>query len=180
MLDLRVILNIKKKAITSIKSDSDGKRITSKWQIILFHTLFHVIPYSLATIPWLSSVRLPALENYLGTSIAIFTGLFFSLLLGIGDKIRVERENINIDQDSFHRFKENLKQIAQITLYTIVLGVFIFSIMLINTLSVWDYDLIEKIFTSVVLLLMARFILSIFFILQRFVFIIRDEIDNIL
>lgn len=181
MLDFSVIREINKKAIESIKSDSDGELINGKWKKFVFFSLFYVFPFSISIWSWYKNIEISNLEGYISTGIAIFTGLFFSLLLSIGSKVRAEKENKNIDNDSFQRFKTSMKQIANITLYVIILGILIFLLILLNNLLQSDcYVLIEKIFTSVVLFLLGRFIVSLFFMVQRLYFLVRDELDNIL
>ncbi|WP_321289387.1 hypothetical protein [uncultured Sunxiuqinia sp.] len=181
MLDFKVILEIREKAIDSMKCDSDDESITSLWKKTIFIIFFYIAPIAVCVIAWIRDVKLTALENYIGTGIAIFTGLFFSLLLSIGAKVRSEKENPNKDADNFQQFKTNMKQIANITLYIIVAGIIIFLLLLLNTLlKSEDCLIVEKIFTTIVLFFLTRFIVSLFFMIQRFYFLVRDEINNIL
>ena len=74
-----------------------------------------------------------------------------------------------------------MKQIANITLYIISLGIYIISLLLINYLikdNVFKY--FEIIITAITFFLIIRYLVSILFMIQRFRFIIRDEIENIL
>lgn len=181
MLDFNVILKIRKSAIQSMKRDSDDESITSIWKKISFILSFYILPLIVCTIAWLRDIKLSALESYIGTGIAIFTGLFFSLLLSIGSKVKNEKENPDKDQNNFQHFKTNMRQIANITLYIIIVGTVIFLLLLINTLLKSDAcSIIEKILTVVALFLLTRFIASLFFMIQRFYFLVRDEINNIL
>jgi hypothetical protein len=181
MLDFNVIKEINKKAIESIKSDSDGDSINGFWKKTVFYTFFYIFPISLSIISWFKDVEVSNLESYIATGIAIFTGLFFSLLLSIGAKVRAEKANKDIDIDNFQSFKTSMKQIANITLYVIILGVFIFLLILLNNILQSDcYPFIEKGFTAIVLFLLGRFIVALFFMVQRLYFLVRDELDNIL
>lgn len=181
MLDFNVMLEIRKSAIKSMKSDSDDESITSLWKRLTFLVLFYIAPLVVCFIAWLRDIKLSALESYIGTGIAIFTGLFFSLLLSIGSKVKSEKENPDKDENNFQHFKTNMKQIANITLYIIISGTIIFLMLLINTLLKSDkYLLVEKALTTVALFLLTRFIISLFFMIQRFYFLVRDEINNIL
>lgn len=181
MLDFRVIREISKSAIDSIKRDSDGDKIEKKPKKIVFILFFYIIPIGLGVISWFRNIEISDLEGYISTGIAIFTGLFFSLLLSIGGKVRTEKSNINKDAKNFQKFKTSMKQIADITLYIIVLGVFIFLLILLNNLFQSDcYPYVEKTFTAIVLFLLGRFILSLFFLIQRLFFLVKDELNNIL
>ena len=181
MLDFKVILKIRKSAIESMKKDSDDNDIKSFWKKFVFISTFHFLPFLIILLVWSKNIKLSSIETYVGTGIAIFTGLFFSLLLTIGAKVRSENENPNKDADNFNRFKTNMKQIANIVLYVIVIRIVIFIIMLTNTIFRTDScAYIEKIFTSMAMFLLVRFFISLFFIIQRFHFLIKDEINNIL
>lgn len=181
MLDLKVILHIRKEAIKSIKCDSDDEIITSPWKRILYYLIFYLLPILIVLIAWVKNIKLSSLESYIGTGIAIFTGLFFSLLLSIGAKIKSENENPNKDVENFQSFKNNMKQIANIILYVIVLGIVIFALMLLNSLfKSCSYVYIEKVFTAIVLFLLVQFLVLLFFMIQRFYYLVRDEINNIL
>lgn len=180
MLDFKVLSDIGKEAKKSIKSGSDGLLISGKVKHFIFHLFFTVIPLLGASTPWYSNVILSNLENYIGTGIAIFTGLFFSLLLNISSKIRIEKENENIDASNFQAFKQNMRQISNITQYIVILGILVLLFVLINSLIKTEFDLIEKFFTSFALFLLIRYFSCLFFLLQRFYFVLRDEISNIL
>lgn len=181
MLDFKVIIEIRKSAIKSMKCDSDDEMITSLWKKVVFIITFYLLPILTPLIAWCRNVKLTSFEGYIGTGIAIFTGLFFSLLLSIGAKIRAEKENPNKDVNNFQQFKTSMKQIANITLYVIVLGILIFLVLLLNSIFKTDSCVyIEKIFTVFALFLLVRFIASLFFMIQRFHYIVRDEINNIL
>ncbi len=180
MLDFNVIIEIGKEAKKSIKTDSDGNLIPGKLKQFIFHFFFSIIPLLAASTAWLWEVKLSNLENYIGTGIAIFTGLFFSLLLNISAKIRIEKENVNMDASNFQAFKENMRQISNITQYIIILGILVLLIVLINSLVNLNCVYIEKSFTSIALFLLIRYFSCLFFMLQRFHFVLRDEISNIL
>jgi sterol desaturase/sphingolipid hydroxylase (fatty acid hydroxylase superfamily) len=121
------------------------------------------------------------IDNYIGTVISIFTGLFFSLLLSIGDKIRNEKFNPNRDNDNFQKYKENMKQISNIVLYIILFGVEIFILLFLNSiLGKYANGYVEIIITLLVSYLLARFVVSLLFVIQRFYYTSRDEINNIL
>jgi len=181
MLDLKVVLEINKSAKNSMKCDSDDEKISSYWKKFVFISAFYFLPILTMLIAWHRDIKLSSLENYIGTGIAIFTGLFFSLLLSIGDKVRNEKENPNKDRDNFQRYKTSMKQIANIVLYTIIIGVVIFMILLANSIFKTDCCIyVEKVFTAITIFLLVRFIVSLFFIIQRFYFLVRDEINNIL
>ena len=181
MLDFNVIREINKKAIQSIKSDSDDELIDNKWKKTVFYLSFYFLPIALVIISWLKDIKITDLESYISTGIAIFTGLFFSLLLSIGSKVRSEKANEDRDENNFQKFKCSMKQIANITLYIIILGIFIFLLLLLNNIIKSDcYPIIEKIFTGLVLFILCRFITSLFFLVQRLYFLVRDELNNIL
>ncbi len=181
MLDLDVINKIIQSAKESMKCDCDDEKITSYWKKTVFFIAFYLLPFITVVFSWFRDIKLSSLESYIGTGIAIFTGLFFSLLLSIGDKVRNEKNNPDKDDDNFQRFKTSMKQIANIILYTIVLGVVIFVILLINTILKSDSCIyIEKVLTAISIFFLIRFIVALFFIIQRFYYLVRDEINNIL
>ncbi|SEC79689.1 hypothetical protein SAMN04489761_3611 [Tenacibaculum sp. MAR_2009_124] len=125
-------------------------------------------------------MKLSSFDKVLAAGVAIFTGLFFSLLLNISSRIRIEKSNINIDEDSFRRYKNSMKQIANITLYIISLGIYVVMLVLLNYLIRDFNEYIETIITSLAFFILTRYLLSILFMIQRFKYIIRDEIENIL
>ncbi|MBD3627577.1 hypothetical protein [Cyclobacterium sp.] len=181
MLDIDVVRKIIKNAVVSIKQDSDGEIIEKTWQRIIFYLLFYILPILLAIVVWINNIYLTDMEGYLGTGIAIFTGLFFSLLLTIGSKIKAEKENVNVDQFALEKYKNNMRQISHIVLYVILLGIFIFIIMLANSIFTIEYsNVLAKLLTSIAIFLLVQFIVALFFILQRFYFLVFDEINNIL
>lgn len=181
MIDIEVIREIQTRAISSMQSDCDDEKISSVWKKTVFITVFYLLPLLAVCISWIRDIKLSSLENYIGTGIAIFTGLFFSLLLSIGDKVRNEQNNADKDSDNFQRYKTGMKQIANIILYTIIIGVVIFVILLINIiLKIESCIYIEKVLTAFTLFFLVRFIVSLFFIVQRFYFLVRDELNNIL
>lgn len=181
MLDFRIIFRIKSDAIKSMSSDSDGDEIKSSSKKAVFFLSFYLIPILGASIVAWKDVRLEDLESYIGTGIAIFTGLFFSLLLSIGSKIKSEKENPDVDVANFARYKNNMRQIASIILFVIFLGVMIFIIMLINSLTMrFEWCYLETILTMVAVYFLIQFLVSIFFIIQRFYHVVFDEINNII
>jgi len=181
MLDFNVIREINKKAIESIQSDSDDEIIDSKWKKTVFYITFYLLPIALVIISWTKDIKVSDLESYISTGIAIFTGLFFSLLLSIGSKVRSEKLNPDRDDSNYQKYKTSMKQIANITLYIIIIGIFIFLLLLLNNIVKTDSCLyIEKIFTGLILFLLCRFIISLFFLVQRLYFLVRDELNNIL
>ncbi len=181
MLDFKEIWQIRKDAIKSIKSDSDNEEIKSFWKCLLFEIMFLFIPMLTALGSWCKNVKISSIDGFIGTTIAVFTGLFFSLLLSIGSKVKAEQDNPNKDSENFQRFKTNMKQIADIIIYVILIGVVVFVLMILNTILnklPWQYT--ERLITSIAMFLMTRFIIAIFFMLQRFRSIVSDEISNIL
>ncbi|SIT17162.1 LTA synthase family protein [Belliella pelovolcani] len=180
MIDFNTLFQIKKDAISSIKSDSEGQLITSTWPNFLYTLFFILIPILVAVLPWFICIKLTEMASYISTGISIFTGLFFSLILNISSKIRIEKENINMDFDNFQRFKENMRQISNITQYLIILGILIMVVVFLNFLFNFNEYKIEAAFTSLALFLLIRFFVCLLFMLQRFYFVLRDEINNIL
>ncbi len=181
MLDIKVITEIRKSALNSMKSDSDDQKIASVWKMIVFVLTFYILPLIVAIVSWIKCLKLSTMESFVGSGIAIFTGLFFSLLISIGAKVRAEKDNPNKDEANFQKFKTNMKQISNIILYVILLGICIFLLMLVNSILKSNcYPIIEKVITAITLFLLVRFIVSLFFMMQRFYFLVRDEINNIL
>jgi|GEM_PF-1739115 len=180
MLDLDVIFKIKSEAIKSMSSNSDGDEIKSSSKKAVFYLTFYLVPLLGVAIVALKGVKLGDLETYIGSGIAIFTGLFFSLLLSIGSKIKNEKVNPDMDVLNFDRYKNNMRQIASIILFVIFLGVLIFIIMLINSLTLrFELCYLETILTMIAVYLLIQFLVSIFFIIQRFYHVVFDEINNI-
>jgi len=180
MLDFKILNRIKNEAKTSIKSDSDDNLIEKFQQKVIYYFVFFAFPTILALLPFFTDINLSELQSYIGTGISIFTGLFFSLLLNISAKIRIEKENKNIDHYNFQQFKNNLRQISNITQYLIILGVLIMFVVLLNLILNFNNECVKKIFTSAVLFLLIRYFACLFFMLQRFYYVLRDEIGNIL
>jgi hypothetical protein len=181
MLDFSGFKEINYKAIKSIKTDSDGELIDSKLNKFIFYFFFYTLPIISFSLVFYFEIKVSSFDKIVATGVSIFTGLFFSLLLNISSRIRIEKENLNIDFQSFKKYKTNMKQIANITLYIISLGIYIISLLLINYLikdNVFKY--FEIIITAITFFLIIRYLVSILFMIQRFRFIIRDEIENIL
>ncbi|MEC3906437.1 hypothetical protein VOI54_05370 [Tamlana sp. 2201CG12-4] len=181
MLDFNVIKNIRNDALDSIQKDSDDEKIVGFWRKLTFYSMFYIVPLALGGLSLWKNISVSDLESYITTGIAIFTGLFFSLLLSIGSKIKAEQLNPNKDKDNFKSFKIGMTQIAKITLYNIILGILIFLLILLNHILKTDcYQYIEMGFTFVVMYLLGQFIVTLFFMLQRLYFLITDELNNIL
>jgi hypothetical protein len=179
MLDLKVLWKIREEALDSIKKDSDGERIPKKSFKLFFCVLWYIIPlFGVATV-FYRQIKLSDIQDYIGASIALFTGLFFSLLLSLGDKLRTEKANDNIDQSNYLRFKENMQQISKITQFIILNGVFIFVLLLINSLArTSEYEFVEISLTALSVYIISQYTISIGFLLQRFHHTMRDELNN--
>ncbi len=181
MLDFNVVKNIRNEALDSIKKDSDDERIVGWWKKTIFYVMFYGVPIVLGVVSLIKKIAISDLESYITTGIAIFTGLFFSLLLSIGSKVKAEKVNPNKDEANFKSFKIGMTQIAKITMYNIILGILIFLLILLNHILKTDcYEYIEMGFTFVVMYLLGQFIITLFFMLQRLYFLINDELNNIL
>lgn len=181
MLDLKTFRRLAKDAKISMRRDSDGEIIQKRSLKFSFFVLFNIFPIFIAGFAYLNNILISRIDNYIGTVISIFTGLFFSLLLGISDKIKGERANGDKDNVNFQRYKENMKQIAQIVLYIILMGVEIFILLFLNSLfGHYLYGWIEILITILVSYILTRFIIALFFVIQRFYYTSRDEISNIL
>ncbi|NLO70927.1 MAG: hypothetical protein GX102_08350 [Porphyromonadaceae bacterium] len=181
MLDLKTLLRIPREAKISMKKDSEGETIQRKSSKFFFFLLFNILPLIIGAISYCSGVIISEIDSYIGTVISIFTGLFFSLLLSIGDKIRNEKSNIDRDNSNFQKYKENMKQISNIILYIILLGVEIFILLFLNSiLGKYMDGYIEIAITLLVSYILARFVISLLFVVQRFYYTSRDEINNIL
>lgn len=180
MLDFKILITIKNEAKKSIKSDSDDIIIEKLQQKVIYYFIFYAFPILIGLLPLFIDVKLSDLETYIGTGISIFTGLFFSLLLNISSKIRIEMENKNIDHSNFQQFKNNMRQISNITQYLIILGVLIMFIVLLNLVLNINIVCVKTVFASIVLFLLIRYFACLFFMLQRFYYVLRDEIGNIL
>jgi hypothetical protein len=179
MLDLKTLLSIRKEAIESIKKDSDGDNIHKKSFKISFFLIWYIAPIGGILTVLYKQIKLSDLQEYIAASIALFTGLFFSLLLGLGDKLRTEKANDNIDESNYNRFKENMKQISKITQFIILKGVLIFVLLLINSISkTSDYKCIEIGITAVSVYILFQYTVSIGFLLQRFHHTMADELNN--
>jgi len=180
MLDLGILLKIRSEAVRSIKSDSDNEPISKRGSHFTYYLTFYTIPFICASLPFFSELKLSDMESFVGTGISIFTGLFFSLLLGIGSKIKTEKENPNIDSDNYKQYRNNMKQISNITQFVIILGIVIMSLVLINYLFKGRNAYIQKSLTAIVLYLLVKFVVCLFFMLQRFYYVLRDELGNIM
>jgi hypothetical protein len=74
-----------------------------------------------------------------------------------------------------------MKQISNIVLYIILLGVEVFILLFLNSiLGKYANGYVEIIITLLVSYLLARFVVSLLFVIQRFYYTSRDEINNIL
>ena len=180
MIDYEAFKSIRKGAIESIGTASDGEKIEGKWKKGVFIFIFYILPLGGTLTPWLLNVCLLKFGSFITVAISIFTGLFFSLLLNISAKIRIEKENENIDNSNFEEYKENMKQISNITQYVILLGVLIMFLIMFNYLLNFQNRIVEHIIASIVIFILTRYFSCIFFMLQRFHFVLRDEIDNVM
>ncbi len=179
MLDIRALMNIRKDAIDSIKRDSDGEIILKIKFKIIFIIFWYIIPFCGVLTVFYRKILLSDLQDYIGASIALFTGLFFSLLLSLGDKLRTEKSNKDIDHSNYLKFKENMKQISKITQFIILYGILIFVLLLINSLvKTSDYNCFEVSLTALSMYILSQYTISIGFLLQRFHHTMKDELNN--
>ncbi|MCE3295149.1 MAG: hypothetical protein K0R65_863 [Crocinitomicaceae bacterium] len=179
MLDVKVLLKVRKEAIESIKKDSEGEFIGKWYNRIFFYILWYILPLIGVSVVIYKGIKLTNLENYIGASIALFTGLFFSLLLSLGDKLRTEKANVNVDTNNYNKFKENMRQISRITQFIILKGILIFVLLLINSLvKTSDYLCVENILTAIAIYILIQYTISIGFLLQRFHHTMKDELNN--
>lgn len=181
MLDIKTFTKISNEAKKSMQKDSEGESITDWCSKMQFFILFQVLPLALSLVAFFNNILISKISDFIGTVISIFTGLFFSLLLGIGDKIRNEKSNSDRDDSNFQRYKENMKQISHIILYVILLGVEIFILLFLNSIFGHYIDgCIEMGITVITSYILTRFVISLLFVIQRFYYTSRDEIGNIL
>lgn len=181
MIEIKTIKDIFTEGIDAIKTDSDGKKINLKFSKIVFFVLWYILPFGVIYIVFFKNIKISFFQNFVGSSVALFTGLFFSLLLRIGDKIRAEKNNENKDNQNFIRFKESLQQISKISQLIILLGIIIFVMLVLNGLLKSDsYPIIELSITSISLALLVWYLIALLSLIQRFTFTMRDEIENIL
>lgn len=181
MIDLKTIYNIYKDGVYAIKTDSSGHRISSNLSLWTFRFLWFVLPLIIIATVFCREIKISFLQNFIGSSIALFTGLFFSLLLRIGDKIRVEKNNQDRDNDNFQKFKESLFQISKISQLIILIGIKVFILLILNWLVKSDsLPIVELTITSIVFLLLTWYLIALIALIQRFTYTMRDEIDNIL
>lgn len=179
MIDLSVIGQISKKAKKSIGSGADNNQISNKLYKTFYYVLFYLIPLLSAFFCIYLEISLYSNNTYIFTGIAIFIGLFFSLLLSIGGKIKSVSDSKKLSKAHFDKFKNSMSQIADIILYIILLGVTIFLLIFIDSL-VYHWKEVSSIYLmAFTAFLLMRFIVSIFFLMQRFYFTSRDEIKNI-
>lgn len=179
MLDVKVLFKIRKEAIESIKKDSDGEPIGKLYNSLFFYFLWYALPILGIAVVVCKQIKLSDLQDYIGASIALFTGLFFSLLLSLGDKLRTEKANVNIDVNNYNKFKENMKQISRITQFIILKGILIFVLLLLNSLlKSTEYLYIETVLTAIAVYILIQYTISICFLLQRFHHTMKDELNN--
>lgn len=181
MIDIKTFKLISKEARESMKKGSDGETITHWKYRLMFISLFNILPILIAFAAYYNDLMISSIENYIGTVISIFTGLFFSLLLGIGDKVRNEKNNEDKDVRNLYKYRQNMKQISNIILYVILLGLEIFILLLLNSFFGEKLNgCIEVALTVIISYLLTRYVLSLLFVIQRFYYTTRDEIGNIL
>nr|WP_321409283.1 hypothetical protein [uncultured Carboxylicivirga sp.] len=181
MIELKDLFEIYRDATKSIRKDSDDNLRGGIWNNTLFILSFYILPIGASIVIWYKNIKLSDLETFIGTGIAIFTGLFFSLLLSVGDKIRNEKNNCNRDNNNFIRYKNNMRQISDIIQYVVFLGIVIFILMLINLVfKCKTVPLYEKTFTAIASFLLTQFLVCLFYMIQRFRHVVKNEIDNIL
>lgn len=179
MLDINTLLKVRSEAIESIKKDSDGEFVQNRYHKFFFYILWYFLPLIAVTTVIYKQIKLSDLQDYIGASIALFTGLFFSLLLSLGDKLRTEKANENIDLSNYNKFKENMKQISRITQFIILKGILIFILLLVNSLyKSKTYTWIESILTSIAIYILIQYTIAIYFLLQRFHHTMKDELNN--
>ena len=201
MIDISSFRKISKDAKNAMLLNSNGDTINSHSHILWRYILFYILPYLCCLIillypnfineecivrfrnfeVLLKPIEIANIEGIVGTIISIFTGLFFSLLLGINDKIRNEKYNEDKDKDSFKRYKESMRQIASLILYIIQVGIEIFILLLLNLFFKKILPTyIENIFIAITVFLLIRYISLLLSVIQRFYYTTRDEIDGIL
>lgn len=179
MLDIKILWKVREEAIESIKKDSNGEFVQNNWHKAFFYLLWYGLPILAIFTVICKKIKLSDLQDYIGASVALFTGLFFSLLLSLGDKLRTEKANENIDISNYNKFKENMKQISRITQFIILKGILIFILLLINSLYKTEtYPCVESIFTSIAVYILIQYTIAIYFLLQRFHHTMKDELNN--
>lgn len=180
MFDFKTLNEISRHAISAMQTNSAGNIVKSKISKFVFFVLFFLLPLAVASLPFYTRIRLDGnFSTFIATSVAIFVGLFFSLLLSIGSKIKKERDNKNRDDDNFKKFKNTAKQISEIIIYIIKIGLILMMTVAIDFIINDKYVYVNIVLTSFALLNLSKFFISIILMGQRFFFIIRDEIDNI-
>jgi len=181
VISFSTILEICKNAQNSIRKDADNEFVRKKWSKLEYIAIFYLIPLILGAIAFNLKIKLELIEGFIGTGIAIFTGLFFTLLVTVGDKIKRAKENSNMDNDNFRKFKNSLAQISNIILLSILLGILIFVLLLTNTFVISaEWHMASLIISSLSIYFLFQFLTTIILILQRFFYVVHDEIDGVL
>lgn len=183
MFDFSTIRRIKRQAIDSLKMDSDGELyyVSNFSRKLLFYVVLDFFSYIIFFLSVWLRLTLENMSSIILTSLSIFIGLFFSLLINIGQKVKKERDNKDRDHENFDRFKNNSLQISRIIQYQVLIAIqIILLFILIAYLPQDSIFCIYYVVSGFINLLIYRFLILLIAILQRFSFLADDEIENIL
>lgn len=178
MIDRITLKKLQENALKSLFSGSNGDLFVKNVKLTKV-VLFYLIPLLITTIAIFKCTLLSAFANYIGVTISIFTSLFFSLIIILGDKLKKESSNSSISQKQFDYIKNNITQISQMTLYVIYLGILLVITLFLNILfksKLYVYP--EIFFTAIAFFIFVRYVIFLFGILQRLFYVNRDELEN--
>ena len=172
------ILKIHYEALDSSRRNIRGDYLPKKAQIVLLFLLF-IIPALLFFIVVFNddklleeiSNRVNSLNGFVGISMPLFVGIFFSLLLAIPDNIRRCRSS---DMDSVSKRKQikGYKQISYIILHLLLVCIYIAICFLFSGLLFCDRILLF--YYSSVIFLFSHFIMVIIYLVVRYYYLYQS------
>lgn len=175
------ILKIHHEALDSSRRDIRGDYLRKKARIVLLF-LWVIIPALLSFSSFSVifnddkllkeiSNRVSSLNGFVGISMPLFVGIFFSLLLAIPDNIRRCRSSY-MDSVSKRKQIKGYKQISYIILHLLLVCIYIAICFLLSSLFFCDRILLF--YYSSVIFLFSHFIMVIIYLVVRYYYLYQS------
>lgn len=175
------ISKIHREAINSAQKDLRGNPLKGAAQTLLFFLLF-IAPALISILGILShnpllrtiETSINRLNDFVGVSMPLFVGVFFSLLLTIPSNIRRSRSS-EMDSESKQKLIKGYKQISTIILHLILVCVYIVICFLFSCVFVPHNIYTQLTYYLFVISLSSHFIMVIVYLVVRYYYLYKNE-----
>lgn len=163
---------------------SEPNNSVNKKRQFLSSLLIYILPAFVFAIIIILNANISTFTEYSLILVSIFTGLLFSFLLSVGEKVKMQKDNPNRDNDQFQNYKRLINQLSKIAQFEIILGIKYIAIVIITSLTIKllpsDPYYVNTILGGVSVFLLTQFIAILYYVWFKLYYVLEDDINNTL